>query len=138
MVETVVFLDEIAIRNDNEKGKFFRNLEKNIQTFPPARCKYRILPALTHILEHGSGSNPVVLSCVLQISSLLENDEVEKKIKPVVTNLFKNNERGTRINLLKNLDKFIEYIDTKTITNDIFPQVLNGFTDSSPVLRFVR
>lgn len=47
--------------------------------------------------------------------------------------MFKNNERGTRINLLKSLPKFINYLDS--VSNDIWARQISGFTDSSPVLR---
>ncbi|ETO27755.1 N-terminal kinase-like protein [Reticulomyxa filosa] len=135
LVRTVTFLDEIALKSDKEKAGFYKSLDQDIESFPIERCKYRILPALSHVLEHGSGSNPVILSCVLKISKMLTQEESEKMVKPVLINLFKNNERGIRINLLKNLDKFVDCLDSKTISKDIFPCVINGFTDQSPVLR---
>ena len=112
-------------------------MDNNIESYPAAVCRYKILPALTHLLQHGFGSNPVILSCVLKISSLFIDDEEEKskKVTPVVVSMFQNNERGTRINLLKALPKFIQYLDTDTVSKEIFPKVINGFTDSSPVLR---
>mmetsp|Transcript_51218 Transcript_51218/g.81600 ORF Transcript_51218/g.81600 Transcript_51218/m.81600 type:complete len:798 (+) Transcript_51218:440-2833(+) len=137
LVQTSKFIAEIAIKSDAEKRQFLQHLDQNIESYPPAVCKFKILPTLTHLLQHGFGSNPLILSCVLKISSSFIDDEKEKavKITPVVINMFKNNERGTRINLLKSLPKFIDYLDTHTISNDIWPQLINGFTDSSPVLR---
>jgi len=99
-----------------------------------------VLPALSHLLQHGFGANPVILSCVLKIHRLQkDNDEAAsdgaQSIRPMVIAMFKNNERGTRINLLKAMPKFIEYLDRETVSKLIFPQLINGFTDSSPVLR---
>ena len=89
LVKTVTFLDEIAIKSDSEKASFLKNLDSNINSFPRERCKYRILPALTHVLEHGSGSNPVLFSCVLKISNMLDTSEREKYVVPAIVNLFK-------------------------------------------------
>eukprot|EP00483_Globobulimina_turgida_P004419 UN04428 len=49
--------------------------------------------------------------------------------------MFNNHERGTRINLLKSLPKFLDYLDPNIVSQDIWPSLINGFTDSSPVLR---
>ena len=40
-----------------------------------------------------------------------------------------------RIQLLTSLDNFIQYLDDKTIENDIFPAVSTGFTDTVPAMR---
>ena len=115
LVQTSKFLSEIAIKSDKEKRQFLQHLDKNIESYPSSICKYKILPALSHLLQHGFGSNPVILSCVLKISTLFMDDENEKQqqIRPLVVAMFKNNERGTRINLLK----FGEYVYALTHSN---------------------
>merc|ERR1712003_614154 len=65
LVQTANFLSEIAIKSDKEKRQFLQHLDKNIESCPASICKYKILPALSHLLEFGFGSNPVILSCVL-------------------------------------------------------------------------
>eukprot|EP01083_Nonionella_stella_P043120 116393_1 len=129
LVQTSEFLEEIAIKSDTEKREFLQHLDANIESYPSSICNYKILPALTHLLQHGFGSNPLILSCVLKINPPKDT------VRPLIVNMFTNNERGTRINLLKSLPKFIDKLDSECVSNDIFPQLINGFTDSSPVLR---
>ncbi|ETO08617.1 hypothetical protein RFI_28770 [Reticulomyxa filosa] len=57
-------------------------------------------------------------------------EESEKIFKPVLINLFKNNEKDIHVNLLKTLYKFIHYLDINTISKDIFNCAINGFYGS--------
>ncbi len=121
------FLTEIAIKSDSEKQSFLKYLNDNIESYPSTICKYKILPILKHLLSHGFGSNPIILSLVIKIGS---EDNID-----VIIQLFDNNERSTRINLLKSLPNYISNINREIINNNIWPKLINGFTDSSPILR---
>ena len=60
---------------------------------------------------------------------------LRKEISPLITQLFSRRDRATRLQLLKNLDSYIQHIDKRVINSDIFPQVINGFGDTSANMR---
>jgi len=136
-VRALGFIDEISIKSEDEKQNFYKKLSKFVALLPESCSRYRVLPALLNQLQFGSGSNPVLFTVVLQLSAKLEEEEREKMVVPVVTKMFSNNERSTRINLLKNLKTYVEFIPSKLIEQKIFPEVLSGFGDSTPALREV-
>lgn len=129
------FLDNIALKNVEEKDKFFLSLNKKLENFPVERCKYRILPALLHALEFGSSNNANVLASCLKIGAMMTQEESEKHIIPVVVKLFENKSRSTRINLLSNLEHFVQFLSEKLVNDKIFPLVVSGFSDNAPMLR---
>jgi len=120
-VRALRFIDEISIKSNEEKQSFYKNLTKFVALLPQSCSRYRVLPALLTQLEFGSGSNPVLFTVVLKLSAKLDEEEREKMVVPVVTKMFSNNERSTRINLLKNLKTYVEFIPNKIIENQIFP-----------------
>ena len=67
---SLLFLDELALKDDGEKQAFFQRLPTILSTFPDQVCKYKILPILMNALEFGIASgNLVVLSSVLDVGA---------------------------------------------------------------------
>ena len=90
-------------------------------------AQYRVLPAMLDQLKFGSGSNPVLLATVLKLGSKLPEEDLDKMVIPAVVQMFSNNERSTRINLLKHVKQYIEYIPDDIVEKQIFPNVISGF-----------
>lgn len=69
LLETILFLEEIQIKESTEKIKFFNRLEGELESFPEDICKNKILPELMNAYEFGdAGStilNPIFRVCVL-------------------------------------------------------------------------
>ena len=80
------------------------------------------------------------------------DDACKAKIIPCVVKLFSSTDRATRVHLLKELEQFIEYLSPEgsllhfcaghdadsyhaVVSNDIFPQVSIGFSDTVPAIR---
>eukprot|EP01083_Nonionella_stella_P072077 194099_1 len=135
LVKTIDFLQNIALKSEVEMMQFFKGLAKNIDKFPKACCCYKILPILTHALQHGSETNSSVLTSVLKIGKHLSPEDYEKMVVPCVVKLFSSNERSTRLNLLANMGDYIDSLNNKIVTDSIFPSVASGFSDTLPVLR---
>ncbi|ETO04593.1 hypothetical protein RFI_32804 [Reticulomyxa filosa] len=112
LVQTVRFLDEIALKSNKENDWFYKRLAKTLSLHHQPLAK--TLP----------GIEPI------HIILRLENLEKANTRIPILLNLFKNNEKDIHINMLKNLDKFIHCLDTNTISKDIFHCVINGFYGS--------
>jgi len=137
LVGTMVFLDALALKEPAEKQRFFRSLPALLPRVPDAIAKYRMLPALLHALEYGAagGGGTVVLAPILEIGGRLADGEYAREIIPVLVRLFSSPDRATRIQLLHHLPAYVERIAGEALNRDVFPQLLNGFTDTNAVLR---
>jgi len=133
-VETCLFLEQINLKDDVEKDKFFKKLDKLLDDFPASACKYKILPHLVTALDFGS-ANSRVLGPLLRIGKLLTPEEYSARITPSVIKWFASNDRTFRTSLLQNLEHFVEHLSASLVDEQIFPNVATGFTDVSPVLR---
>ena len=85
-------------------------------------------------LDYGS-ANSRVLGPLLKIGKYLTSDEYNVQITPSVIKWFASPDRSLRINLLQNLEYFVEHLSPSLINDQIFPNVANGFLDQSPALR---
>lgn len=54
---------------------------------------------------------------------------------PALVKLFSSTDRATRINLLQQLETFHDFLTADVVTKEIFPQIVNGFTDTVPQMR---
>jgi len=136
-VRAVAFVDDIALKSDDAKAKFYKSLGQIVEMIPESCARYRILPAMLNQLQFGAGSNPTLLATVLKLGKKLADEERETMIIPAVAKMFENNERSTRINLLKNIKLYIEFIPDDVVEKKIFPNVISGFADTTPTLREV-
>ena len=65
----------------------------------------------------------------------MDTEEYQCKIVPCVVNLFSSTDRATRVNLLQQLDQFVEHLQPSTVNEQIFPHVSIGFSDTLPAMR---
>lgn len=133
-VNTMLFLEEIQIKEKTEKVDFFSKLTPSLDSFPPSFCKNKILPQLLNAFEYGDAGS-AVLAPLFKVGKLLDMDEYQKKIVPCVVKLFSSTDRATRVKLLQQIDLFGEFLQPDTVNNQIFPQISSGFTDTNPVVR---
>ncbi|KAK3092649.1 hypothetical protein FSP39_005381 [Pinctada imbricata] len=133
-VKTMLFMEEIQIKDQSEKTKFFGTLAPSLDSFPAECCKNKILPQLLNAFEYGDAGS-AVLAPLFKIGKLLSMDEYQKKIVPCVVKLFSSTDRATRVKLLQQIDTFIEYLQPDTVNAQIFPHIIHGFTDTNPVVR---
>ena len=71
----------------------------------------------------------------MQLGKLLDTEEYQRKIVPCVVKLFSSTDRATRVNLLQQLDQFVEHLQPSTVNEQIFPHVSIGFSDTLPAMR---
>lgn len=60
LVDTLLFLEEIQIKDKNEKNRFFSNLTPHLDLFPDNVCKHKILPQLITAFEYGDAGSAVL------------------------------------------------------------------------------
>ncbi|XP_028396144.1 N-terminal kinase-like protein [Dendronephthya gigantea] len=133
-VESNLFLAEIQMKSQEEQKEFFKSLSSQLDSFPQQYCKMQILPLLLNAFEYGSAGS-TVLAPLFKIGKLLEAEEYQQRIVPCVVKLFSSTDRATRIQLLQQLDNFVQYLQPSVVNDQIFPNVALGFGDTVPAMR---
>ncbi|KAG0411321.1 hypothetical protein HPB47_011549 [Ixodes persulcatus] len=59
-VDTMLFIEEIQIKDSTAKNRFFAGLPAMMDNFPPNVCKYKILPQLINSFEFGDAGSSVL------------------------------------------------------------------------------
>ncbi|XP_057365193.1 N-terminal kinase-like protein [Daphnia carinata] len=134
LVECLLFLEEIQIKENTEKAQFFNKLPSLLDSFPENLSRHKVLPQLINAFEFGN-AGAAILTPLFKLGSLLSEDEYQKKIVPCVVKLFSSPDRATRVRLLQQLEQFSTHLLPVTVNEHIFPHILSGFTDSNPVIR---
>ena len=81
-VQSMLFLDTIALKDDYEKDQFFKRLQPLIQALPVEVSRYKILPELVKGLDYGT-ANFRVLGPILEIGEGMTEDEYKLRELPV-------------------------------------------------------
>ncbi|KAG0444698.1 hypothetical protein HPB47_013493, partial [Ixodes persulcatus] len=173
-VDTMLFIEEIQIKDSTAKNRFFAGLPALMDNFPPNVCKYKILPQLINSFEFGDAGSSVLtplfkvltdeeivrqvlepdsesdseddapaivrpsnaeLTQALMIGRMLDADEYQKKIVPCVVKLFSSKDRATRARLLQQVDQFMDHLSPEVVNQEVFPHVVQGFSDTNPTIR---
>lgn len=134
LVDSLLFLEEIQIKDKNEKNRFFSNLTPHLDNFPDNVCRHKILPQLITAFDYGDAGS-AVLAPMFKLGRLLDEAEYQRKIVPCVVKLFSSNDRATRSRLLQQLEYFIGHLQAGTVNDQIFPQIAHGFMDTNPTIR---
>uniref|UniRef100_A0A6B2KYM5 Protein kinase domain-containing protein n=1 Tax=Arcella intermedia TaxID=1963864 RepID=A0A6B2KYM5_9EUKA len=132
-VETCLFLENIQLKDQYEKERFFMKLTKLIDELPEDYCKYKILPHLVTAMDFGSGSS--VLEPLLKLAKNLNEEEFTSEVAPSVVKWFKSTDQQIRINLLENFSVFGKYLPGTMVNEQVYPSVATGFLDPNPAVR---
>ncbi|KAJ1975728.1 Nuclear aminoacylation-dependent tRNA export pathway component [Dimargaris verticillata] len=133
-IRTNLFLENINVKDEQEKTAFFQQLSQHVGDFPPTFCTHKVLPELLKCLEFAAGG-PLVLKAVVAIGQRLSDEEYAQHITPTIVKLFAIPDRALRFSLLECLDQFIPHATDKTMDSVIFPHVAAGFVDTAPAIR---
>lgn len=134
LVDTLLFLEEIQIKDKAEKNRFFNSLTPQLDNFPDNVCRHKILPQLITAYEYGDAGS-VVLAPMFKLGRLLDEADYQKRIVPCVVKLFASTDRVTRSRLLQQLDIFVNHLTPNVVNDQIFPQIAHGFLDTNPTIR---
>ena len=89
---------------------------------------------LVNALEYG-GASAKALEPLLQIGSILTDDEMQNLVVPTLVKLFASTDRAMRIPLLERLPGLVDHLTPKTVNEGVFQNVALGFVDTSPIVR---
>ncbi|XP_050736477.1 N-terminal kinase-like protein isoform X2 [Eriocheir sinensis] len=134
LVETLTFLDEIQIKDSNERHRFFSQLAGRLDSIPQCVAVNKVLPALLSAHEF-SNAGSAVLAPLFKIGQLLGEAEYQQQIVPCVVRLFSSSDRATRLRLLQQAGDLAPHIDPATLNSQVFPHLASGFLDTNPTIR---
>lgn len=60
LVECLLFLEEIQIKESNEKAQFFNKLPLLLESFPENLARYKVLPQLINAFEFGNAGATIL------------------------------------------------------------------------------
>lgn len=147
-IKRMEFLENLAVKNSEEKVAFYKELCANLETLPRCFGVHKILPALKAVVEFGAATGakngPVkldpsashMLPAMVQIGGSLSAEEFKAEVLPIIIKLFSCNDRAVRVQLLQMMEKFAVHFDAKLVNSSVvFDNLCSGFTDAAPVLR---
>ncbi|KAJ2845546.1 Nuclear aminoacylation-dependent tRNA export pathway component, partial [Coemansia brasiliensis] len=133
------FIENVAVKEEDERREFFSDLDTTIAEFPAEFTKHKILPELLKMIEFGGiGSHEhdaKVLSSVIQIGKRMDEDEYNRLVAPAIVQLFGSNDRALRFNLLEHMGGFIESVPQSLVLKKVYPDFAAGFADGAPAIR---
>lgn len=60
LVDCLLFLEEIQVKEANEKARFFTNLPSLLDSFPQNLSRHKILPSLVNAFEFGNAGSSIL------------------------------------------------------------------------------
>ncbi|TIA87050.1 hypothetical protein E3P99_03415 [Wallemia hederae] len=134
--ERVVYLKNLSqlLNYDNKDGIIG---ERKV-SIPNSLAIHRILPTLVHSVEFmtAGDSAPSLVPLIVRIGMRLDSeDERSKAISKPLLRLWMSPDRGTRMALLDDLERYIDVLSNKIVVNELWPQLLTGFNDTAAVIR---
>ncbi|KAL2923106.1 N-terminal kinase-like protein [Bienertia sinuspersici] len=134
LVDTIHFMEVLSLKDSMEKDTFFRKLPTLSDQLPRPIVLKKILPLLASALEFGSAGAPA-LTALMKMSSWLPPEEFNIKVLPAIVKLFSTNDRAIRVALLQHIDQYGESLSAQIVDEQVYPQVVTGFNDTSAFLR---
>lgn len=134
LIDIVLFLEELQIKEEADKSRFFTSLTGLLDNCPQNVCQGKILPQLINAFEFG-GAGSAILGPVFKIGKDLDTQEFQAKIVPCIVKLFSSNDRNARFKLLNQIEHFVEHLSKGIVNDQVFPKVESGFLDSEPLIR---
>ena len=104
-------------------------------TLPASFRSHRMVPSLMSTLDHGGPTIPTILPIVFKLGRSLDLSDLLNFVVDPIVKLFPNQDRVVRMALLEALPEFIDKLDTKVVSERIWPHLQGGFADTTPVLR---
>lgn len=116
---------------------FFRHVENALGSIAPQYVAYQIAPTLRGLLPQFLTRDVSLggIRLYLQASSRLPDSEIASKMVDGLRMILSNPDRAIRMVFLECLPLFIEKLDARLVQEVLYPALIEGLSDSLPVLR---
>ncbi|WOO79216.1 N-terminal kinase-like protein [Vanrija pseudolonga] len=137
LVSLVEGLDGFELRSDGEKQQLLRIIKDaaDAGTLPEPFLVHRVLPSLLHSLSLPDAPSALMLPLVLAIGKTVPPSTYPKVVLEPVVKLYASPDRGTRMALLEGLNEYADKLDSRTVNERVWPNLITGFADTVPVIR---
>ncbi|TXT11143.1 hypothetical protein VHUM_01894 [Vanrija humicola] len=137
LVSLVEGLDGFELRSDGEKQQLLRIIKDAADegTLPEPFLVHRVLPSLLHSLSLPDAPSALMLPLVLAIGKTVPPATYPKVVLEPVVKLYASPDRGTRMALLEGLNEYADKLDSRTVNERVWPNLITGFADTVPVIR---
>lgn len=137
LVQLVEGLDGFELRSDGEKQALLRVIRESAEagSLPEPFLVHRVLPSLLHSLSLQNAPSSLMLPIILSIGKQVPPSTYGKVVLEPVVKLYASPDRGTRMALLEGLDEYVDKLDSRTVVDKIWPNLITGFADTVPVIR---
>ncbi len=83
IIEVMLFLEEVQLKDDQDKSRFFTGLPGKLDQIPRQICIHKILPECIKAFDF-SNAGALILAPVFKIGKFLETEEYQAKIVPCI------------------------------------------------------
>ncbi|ORC89468.1 SCY1 family protein kinase [Trypanosoma theileri] len=134
-VKCMQALDELSLKDNVERERFFDHLSSVVDTFPKKACMRLVLPKLQ--ASFNFGALPAVIDPVLRIAARLANspEEYATYVAPVLVSLFASQDRMVRYRLLQRAPEYASLLPANVVNDQIWPLLVSGFSSPVPGIR---
>lgn len=133
-VDAMIFLDELQLKDQIERNRFFNSLNDALDHYPADICINKVLPQLITAFEY-QNAGASMLSPLLKLGKLLPPKDYELQVVPCLVKLFSCKDRATRAKLLQQMDMYVHHLKTNIVNEQLYVHVCQGFVDSNPTIR---
>jgi len=128
-------LDGLPLASDADKLDLLRLIESSASNLPPPFRAYRVVPSLMATLNQGGPTMSTVLPLAFKLARTLPSTEYLSVVIMPAIKLFPNQDRTVRMALLDALPEFVDKVDEKLVSEQIWPHLQGGFADTVPIVR---
>jgi SCY1-like protein 1 len=115
--------------------KLFRTIKATSASLPVSFQSRRVVPSLIAILDHGGPITSAIIPIAFELARPLSVPDYLSNVVLPAIKLFSNQDRTVRMTLLDALPEFIDKVETKLVSEQIWPYLHGGFTDTVSILR---
>eukprot|EP00397_Hematodinium_sp_SG-2012_P004875 GEMP01004890.1.p1 GENE.GEMP01004890.1~~GEMP01004890.1.p1 ORF type:complete len:889 (+),score=225.35 GEMP01004890.1:62-2728(+) len=133
-VKTMSFLEDLHIKEESEKEKFFELLPSVCDHLGKDLRRNQLLGYLAKVVEFPNLTAAVLVS-ILKIAPECSDADNQEIIVPIVSKYFASTDRSVRFRLLVSAPDYMDRVSDALVNDKIFPQLISGFTDSAPAIR---
>ncbi|PWN18036.1 ARM repeat-containing protein [Microstroma glucosiphilum] len=141
--------EHFMLASERERTELIRSLQGSTDSLPADFLTHRVLPSLVNALNLASqqSTNPQglalpqsihatsILPLVLQLGSALSEAKWEASVLVPILKAYTSPDRSVRMMLLELLPSYVERVPPRKASENIWPNLITGFADSSAAIR---
>ncbi|KAK2956278.1 putative SCY1 protein kinase [Blattamonas nauphoetae] len=153
LVSTLSFMEELPLKQEEEKRIFFGTFTQNLNEISQNLLESKILPSILVDIET-SNSLHSITACFVILSHIQTVENTTKvftsgssdrdqqssfnpppALVPLIVKLFQTPVRAVRAVLLTHISSYIDLISPSVFQKQLFSCIMAGFKDTNPTLR---